>query len=149
MTDYSLPLPNLMYFTHALAHRGRAQMISLLPTADNCAIGVAEQSDIMTVLLVLLNRVGRVWCQPSASAEHWSAVSTRACRTSLRIPLQVSVRTCLWSSSPSSSLTAHRLLARQSSYCHNPQVPYWNSYTNYFSIVIAHTLPIVRAWLNG
>ena len=54
------PLPNLMYFTHALVHRGRAQIISLLPTVDNCAIGVAEQSDIMTVLLVLLNRVGRV-----------------------------------------------------------------------------------------
>jgi len=51
-------------------------MFSLLPTADNCS---------MTVVLVWVGRVGREWHQPSASTEHWSSVSTRACWTSLRM----------------------------------------------------------------
>jgi len=60
---------------HTSIWRG-ARMFSLLPTADNCS---------MTVVLVWVGRVGREWHQPSASTEHWSSVSTRACWTSLRM----------------------------------------------------------------
>ena len=85
------PLPNLMCFAHALVHQRKSPNDHSSPNCrqlfHDCAISVAGQSG-----------------EPSASAEHWSSVSSR---TSLR-RTSSSECTCLWNSSHSSSLPPDR-----------------------------------------